>query len=116
MSWTTIRRTLMQYALAAGSLAAACSSAWAAEGAAGDEGPMFSWYVIRHALLQYLYGIGWLVIAVGFCIGTYKFFNWVDPMDFRKELERENMAVGIVVGMLLLGLTLGTLIFAGMLS
>ena len=72
--------------------------------------------VVLQALMQYAYGIGWLVIAVAFCIGTYRVFDAVDPLDFRKELEKGNIAIGIVVGMLLLGLTLGTLIFAGMIS
>jgi len=72
--------------------------------------------VLKQALYQYLYGIGWLVIAVVFCIGTYRVFDMIDPLDFRKELEKNNIAMGIVIGMLLLGLTLGTLIFAGMIS
>ena len=72
--------------------------------------------VFLQALMQYSYGIGWLVIAVVFCIGTYRVFNWIEPLDFRKELEKGNTAMGIVIGLLLLGLTMGTLIFAGMIS
>jgi len=72
--------------------------------------------VFTQALIQYAYGIGWLVIAAVFSIGTYRVFDMIDPLDMRKELEKGNMAMGVVVGLLLLGLTLGTLIFAGMIS
>ncbi len=92
----------------------AASTPLFAQGSDADGG--IPWAVVRHALWQYVYGIGWLIIAVVFCIGTYKVFDWVDPLDFRKELEKNNIAMGIVIGMLLLGLTLGTLIFAGMIS
>ncbi len=88
----------------------------AAQAAEGPSESLIPWAIVRHALCQYLYGIGWLIIAVVFCIGTYKVFDLIDPLDFRKELEKNNIAMGIVIGMLLLGLTLGTLIFAGMIS
>ena len=112
MAWHRIRCAAAPCVVVLAWLATACSPAWAGN---GDDG-VSSWTLIRHALAQYLYGIGWLVIAVVFCIGTYRVFDWIDPLDFRKELEKCNIAMGIVIGMLLLGLTLGTLIFAGMIS
>jgi len=72
--------------------------------------------IVRRAFLQYLYGVGWLVICVACSIGAYRVFDWLDPLDFRDELRKGNMAVGLVIGLMLLGMTLGTLIFAGMIS
>lgn len=69
-----------------------------------------------NALRQYLYGIGWLVICITFCITSFKLFDKFTPVDFKKELEEKNIAFALFVGLFLFGLALGTLIFAGMSS
>ena len=50
------------------------------------------------------------------CTQRERAFKPVDAQQVRSRLKKGNMAMGVVVGLLLLGLTLGTLIFAGMIS
>jgi len=68
------------------------------------------------ALKQYLYGIGWLIICISFCLASFKVFDRFTPVDFKKELEEKNIAVALFMGLFLFGLALGTLLFAGMVS
>ena len=68
------------------------------------------------ALKQYAYGIGWLIICISFCIVSFKVFDRFVPIDFKKEIENQNIAFAIFMGLFLFGLALGTLIFAGLSS
>ena len=68
------------------------------------------------ALKQYLYGIGWLVICIAFCVFSFKLFDRFVPIDFKKEIEEKNIAFAIFMGLFLFGLALGTLLFAGLSS
>ena len=68
------------------------------------------------ALKQYLYGIGWLVICITFCIVAFKLFNKFSPVDFKKELEEKNIAFALFMGLFMLGIALGALLFAGSVS
>ena len=43
--------------------------------------------------------LGIILMAIG-----YKVLDWVVPADFNKELEKGNLAVGIVVAGLLIGI------------
>ncbi|MBU5315282.1 DUF350 domain-containing protein [Clostridium bornimense] len=45
--------------------------------------------------------LGIILMAIG-----YKVLDWVVPADFNKELEKGNLAVGIVVAGLLIGIAL----------
>ena len=45
--------------------------------------------------------LGIILMAIG-----YKILDWVVPADFNKELEKGNLAVGIVVAGLLIGIAL----------
>lgn len=69
-----------------------------------------------NALKQYMYGTGWLIICITFCIVSFKLFDRFTPVDFKKELEEKNIAFALFVGLFLFGLALGTLIFAGLSS
>lgn len=64
------------------------------------------------ALKSYLYGIGWLVISIQLSLLGFRLFDKMTPIDLRKEIENQNMACAIMVGLLLLGLVFGTLYFA----
>ena len=68
------------------------------------------------AIKQYLYGIGWLVICITFCIVSFKAFDKFVPVDFKKQIEEKNMAFALFMGLFLFGLALGTLLFAGLSS
>ena len=45
--------------------------------------------------------LGIILMALG-----YKILDWVVPADFNKELEKGNLAVGVVVAGLLIGIAL----------
>lgn len=68
------------------------------------------------ALKCYLYGIGWLVICVTFCVIGFRVFDRFCPIDFKKEIEEKNMAFAVMLGMFLLGLTFGILYLAANIS
>jgi len=68
------------------------------------------------ALKSYAYGIGWLVLCIGFSAVGFKVFDKLTPIDFRKEIEAGNMAFAVMVGAFLFGLTFGVLYFAANVS
>ncbi len=68
------------------------------------------------ALKSYLYGIGWLCISVAFSVIGFKIFDKFTPIDFKKELEAQNMAFALMIGLFLLGLTFGVLYLAAHVS
>lgn len=68
------------------------------------------------ALKSYLYGIGWLVICITFTIIGYRAFDHFCPINFRKEIEKQNMAFALLLGLFLLGLTFGILYLAAHIS
>lgn len=58
--------------------------------------------MIRDILLSVLFGfLGIVIMAVG-----YKIFDWMIPLDFNKELEKNNTAVAIVIAGLLIGIAI----------
>ncbi len=62
------------------------------------------WYlVIRSVLSTVVYSLLGIVLAI---IG-YKIYDWITPFSLTKELaEDQNVAVGIVVGSMMLGICL----------
>lgn len=68
------------------------------------------------ALKSYLYGIGWLTICVFFVILAFRLFTRHGPVDVKKELEKQNMALALMLGLWLLGLTFGILYLAAHIS
>lgn len=67
-------------------------------------------------LYRYLYGMGWLVLCLVFTGVGFKVLDRLVPIDFKAEIEKGNMAFGIMMGLFLFGLTFGTLYFAGSVS
>ena len=68
------------------------------------------------AFKSYLYGIGWLAICIFFSAVGFRLFDHLCPIDFRREIEKQNMAFAIMVGLYLLGLTFGILYLAAHIS
>lgn len=66
------------------------------------------------AIKQYLYGAGWFVICITFCIVSYKLLDKYIPINFKKEIEEKNMAFAVFLGLFMMGLALGSLLFAGL--
>jgi uncharacterized membrane protein YjfL (UPF0719 family) len=64
------------------------------------------------ALKNYIYGIGWLLIAIQMTIVGFRLFDHFCPIDFREEIKKQNMAFAVMIGLFLFGLTFGILYFA----
>jgi uncharacterized membrane protein YjfL (UPF0719 family) len=56
------------------------------------------------AILNFLYAIFGALLTLGFMIVGYKLFDKMTPFDTSRELEAKNIAVGIVVGAIFIGL------------
>jgi len=56
------------------------------------------------AILNFLYAIFGALLTLGFMIIGYKLFDNMTPFDTSRELEAKNIAVGIVVGAIFIGL------------
>lgn len=58
--------------------------------------------MIRDILLSVLFGfLGIVIMAVG-----YKIFDLMIPLDFNKELEKNNTSVAILIAGLLIGIAI----------
>lgn len=68
------------------------------------------------ALKSYLYGIGWLMISLAFSIIGLKVFDRFSPIDFKKQIEKGNIAFALMMGLFLFGLTFGILYLAANVS
>ncbi len=68
------------------------------------------------ALKSYLYGCGWLVIALVGTAQGLRYLQRYSPVNVKAELERGNMAVALVLGLFLFGLVFGILYLAAHLS
>lgn len=55
-------------------------------------------------LIQVVSTIGWAVLAVVLCYGGVQLFDLFDPIDYREEIERGNIAAAIVVAAVILAL------------
>ena len=56
------------------------------------------------AILNFLYAIFGALLTLGFMVVGYKLFDKMTPFDTSRELEAKNIAVGIVVGAIFIGL------------
>lgn len=63
------------------------------------------------ALKNYLYGIGWLLVALLAIVKGFHLFSKFCPIDIRREIENKNMAAAVMVGLFLFGLSFGILYF-----
>jgi uncharacterized membrane protein YjfL (UPF0719 family) len=61
---------------------------------------------------NFLYAIAGVMVGVISSVLTYKLINWVTRFDIPIELEKGNLAVGIVVGgiFIMIGLIVGLII------
>lgn len=61
---------------------------------------------------NFLYAIAGVMVGVISSVLTYKLINWVTNFDIPIELEKGNLAVGIVVGgiFIMIGLIVGLII------
>lgn len=59
---------------------------------------------IKIALLNMGYAVAGALVTLVFMLGGYKLFDKVTPFDTSRELAEKNMAVGIVVGAIFIGL------------
>lgn len=68
------------------------------------------WY--EPLFLNSIYAIGGVVLGILTAIITYKLFNKVTHFDIPKELEKGNLAVGVVVCgiFIMIGLIVGLII------
>lgn len=55
--------------------------------------------ILKDVVLSLIFGLlGILVMGAG-----YKIFDWIIPLDFNKELEKNNISVAIVIAGFLIG-------------
>jgi uncharacterized membrane protein YjfL (UPF0719 family) len=65
-------------------------------------------------LLNYLYSIIGATITLLFMIIGYKLFDFLTPFNTSEQLEKQNIAVGIVVGSIFIGLGIAIGLVIGM--
>ncbi len=63
-------------------------------------------------LRNFIYAIFGVIIGILSALGTYKLFNGTTRFDIPNELEKGNLAVGMVVGgiFIMIGLIVGLII------
>ena len=63
-------------------------------------------------LRNFIYAILGVIVGIFSSVGTYKLFNKTTRFDIPAELEKGNLAVGIVVGgiFIMIGLIVGLII------
>lgn len=81
-----------------------------------DDQGMVSMEDLANALHSYLYGAGWLFLTIACSLIGLRLFDWLSPVNFKKEIEKGNMAFAVMVGLYLLGLTFGMLYLAAHIS
>jgi uncharacterized membrane protein YjfL (UPF0719 family) len=59
---------------------------------------------LKIALLNMGYAVAGAMLTLIFMLGGYKLFDMVTPFDTSRELAEKNLAVGIVVGAIFIGL------------
>jgi uncharacterized membrane protein YjfL (UPF0719 family) len=71
---------------------------------------------VKIALLNFLYAVVGVLIGILFAIASYKLFDRVTHFSFAKELEKGNLAVGVVVGglFIMIGIMIGLIIGLGL--
>ena len=56
-------------------------------------------------LLQLLQTLGWTVVGVGLVYAGTLIFDRLSPIDYRAEIRNGNVAAGLVLGAVVLGLS-----------
>jgi len=71
---------------------------------------------VKVIIYNLTYAVVGVVIGLAFAVLSYKLFDKVTHFSFAKELEKGNLAVGIVVGGLfvMIGLMIGLIIGMGL--
>ena len=71
---------------------------------------------VKVIIYNLTYAVVGVIIGLAFAILSYKLFDKVTHFSFAKELEKGNLAVGIVVGGLfvMIGLMIGLIIGMGL--
>jgi len=69
---------------------------------------------ISIALLNFCYAIAGTILTLLFMVLGYKIFDKITPFDTSKQLAEKNVAVGIVVGSIFIGLGISVGLVIGM--
>lgn len=69
---------------------------------------------ISITLLNLGYAIAGALLTIGFMMIGYKIFDWMTPFNTSKQLGEKNVAVGIVVGSIFIGLGIAVGLVIGM--
>ena len=69
---------------------------------------------ISIALLNFFYAVIGAVLTIIFMLIGYKIFDKITPFDTSKQLSENNVAVGIVVGSIFVGLGVAVGLVIGM--
>jgi len=65
-------------------------------------------------LLNFLYAIFGAILTLAFMLLGYQIFDKITPFNTSKQLEEKNVAVGIVVGSIFIGLGIAVGLVIGM--
>ena len=65
-------------------------------------------------LLNFVYAVLGALLTIGFMVIGYKLFDRITPFNTSKQLEQSNVAVGIVVGSIFIGLGIAIGLVIGM--
>jgi uncharacterized membrane protein YjfL (UPF0719 family) len=57
-------------------------------------------------ILSVAASIFWAVLGVVLLVGAFKLFDMIDPIDYRREIEKGNMAAGIVMAGVMIGMAI----------
>jgi len=66
------------------------------------------------AVLNFVYALCGALLTLIFMVIGYKIFDKVTPFDTSRQLEEKNIAVGIVVGAIFIGLGIAVGLVVGM--
>lgn len=65
-------------------------------------------------LMNMGYAVAGAILTLAFMVAGYKLFDKITPFDTSKQLAEKNMAVGIVVGSVFIGLGIAIGLVIGM--
>lgn len=50
--------------------------------------------------------IFWAVLGVLLLVGSFKLWDFIDPIDYRREIEKGNAAAGVVMAGVMVGMSI----------
>lgn len=53
-----------------------------------------------------LSSIVWAIVGVLLLIFAVRIFDWIDPVPYRAEVQKGNVAAGVVLGALIVGMAI----------